>query len=233
MRSAAAYQRMKGQSSARIAAITAAGQDIGPIPGVANLPRRQAADASFRAFCDRYFPKIFYLPWSEDHLRVIGKIERTVLHGERFAVAMPRGFGKSNLCEIATLWAILTGRHRFVILISATAEYAGKSLDNIKTHLSGNALLLDDYPEAVFPIQKLEGESRRCGGQRYYGRLTHIEWNADQIVFPTLPGSRCSGACRASAASCWVRAPLSRCGIRRATSPRRSAWCAPTSTSWR
>ena len=177
-----------------MAAIAAAGQDIGPIPPVANLPRRQAADASFRAFCDSYFPKIFYLPWSDDHLRVIAKIERTVLHGERFAVAMPRGFGKSNLCEIATLWAILTGRHGFVILISATAEYAGKSLDNIKTHLSGNALLLEDYPEAVYPIQKLEGESRRCGGQRYYGRLTHIEWNADQIVIPTIPGSRCSGA---------------------------------------
>src|SRR6185436_19282947 len=39
-----------------------------------------------------------------------------------------------------------------------------------------------------------EGESRRCSGQRYYGRLTYIGWAADEIVMPAIPGSRCSGA---------------------------------------
>ncbi len=179
---------------ARIAAITAAGQEIGPLPPVLNHGRRQAADDSFRAFCETYFPLIFNLPWSRDHVRVIDKIERAVIDGDQFAVAMPRGFGKTTLCQAAALWALLTGRHRFVFLISATAEFALSALENLKTHLSGNELLLQDYPEAVFPIRAIEGESRRCGGQRYYGRLTHIEWATNQIVLPTIPGSRCSGA---------------------------------------
>ena len=170
------------------------GQDIGPIPPVGNPARRAAADASFLVFCETYSKKIFTLAWSPDHLRVIDKIERVVKHNETFAVAMPRGSGKTSLCQVAVLWALLTGRHPFVFLIASTAEYAIAMLDNLKRLLMGNDLLLQDYPEAVFPIRCLEGESRRCTGQRYYGRLTHIGWNADEIILPSIPGSRCSGA---------------------------------------
>jgi len=81
-----------------------------------------------------------------------------------------------------------------VFVIAATAEYASGALANLKSHLSGNPLLLEDYPEAVYPIRCLEGESRRCGGQRYYGVQNHIGWTAEQVVLPTIPASRCSGA---------------------------------------
>jgi hypothetical protein len=40
-------------------------------------------------------------------------------------------------------------------------------LANIKSHMVGNDLLLADYPEAIYPIRLLEGEARRCTGQRY------------------------------------------------------------------
>jgi hypothetical protein len=189
-----AYRRTKARAKARSAAQVLAGQDIGPIPPVGDPARRALADESFRAFCDCYFPRVFTLPWSDDHLLVIRKIEQVVIDHETLAVAMPRGSGKTTLCLIAVLWALLTGRHPFVFLIASTAESALALLDNLKQHLMGNELLLADYPEAVFPIRCLDGESRRCLGQRYYGRLTHIGWTSDQIVLPTIPGSRCSGA---------------------------------------
>jgi hypothetical protein len=185
--------RANVQSKAQILA----GQDIGAIPPVKDVVRRARADTDFRFFCESYFPRLFKLAWSADHLKVIAKIEQAVTlrgGGGLFAMAMPRGSGKTTLCQIACLWAMLTGRQRFVFLIAATAEYASAALSNLKSHLSQNELLLEDYPEAVYPIRCLEGESRRCGGQRYYGRLTHIGWTADQIVLPTIPGSRCSGA---------------------------------------
>ncbi len=171
----------------------AAGQEIGQIPPAKNIARRKAAAASFRAFCESYFPVVFYLPWSDDHLRVISKIERTVIHGDQLAVAMPRGFGKTKLCEVAVVWAALTGRHRFVVLIAATADLADSALSNIKTHLSSNPLLLEDFPEAVYPIRKLESESRRCVGQRCNGKLTNIGWSGDQVVLPTVDESPSSG----------------------------------------
>jgi len=37
----------------------------------------------------RTFPHLFTLEWSQDHLRVIAKIEQVVRHRETLAVAMP------------------------------------------------------------------------------------------------------------------------------------------------
>ena len=188
------YNRVRKKAQARSAALVASGQEIGPLPPVRDPRRRAAADASFRVFCESYFPRLFTLEWSGDHLRVIAKIETAVTVGGQFAVAMPRGFGKTTLCQVAALWAILTGRHQFVFLISATAEFATAALANLKSHLSSNELLLEDYPDAVFPIHHLEGESRRCSGQRHYGHLTHIGLLADQLILPTIQGSHSSGA---------------------------------------
>jgi hypothetical protein len=188
------YEQAKRRAIAASQVRTLAGQDIGALPPIRDPQRRAKADADFRFFCESYFPRLFTLAWSADHLKIITKIEAAVLRGGLFAMAMPRGSGKTSLCQTAALWAMLTGRQQFVFLIAATAEYASSALANLKSHLSQNERLLEDYPEAVFPIRCLEGESRRCSGQRYYGRQTHIGWTADQIVLPTIPGSRCSGA---------------------------------------
>ena len=46
----------------------------------------------------------------------------------------------------------------------------------------------------VYPIQCLDGIANRCSGQLYKGQRTHIGWTAREIVLPTMPGSRASGA---------------------------------------
>jgi hypothetical protein len=171
-----------------------AGQDIAPIPACANPANRRRADADFRFFCETYFPKVFYLPWSEDHLRVIAKIERVVIHRDTLAVAMPRGHGKTSLCLAAVEWGILTGRHPFVYLIAGSEETAIRLLANVKTHLMTSDELLADYPESIYPIRSLGGESRRCNGQRYYGVSTRIVWGKDEVALPTIPSSPASGA---------------------------------------
>lgn len=188
------YRHKLEGAKARTRQLVRVGQDIAPIPAPQNLTRRARADKDFRYFCETYFAKLFSLEWSEDHLTIISKIERVVLKNETFAIAMPRGSGKTTLCRVAVIWAVLTGSHQYVYLISATADYAHRALANIKTELQTNDLLLADYPEAVYPIRQLEGESRRCSGQRYHGERTFIEWNADRIVMASIPGSRCASA---------------------------------------
>ena len=71
--------------------------------------RRQRALESLLAFCE-YFPARFYLPWSADHLKVISRLEECVRSGGRFALAMPRGGGKTSLCGTACLWALYPRR---------------------------------------------------------------------------------------------------------------------------
>ena len=187
------YERHKDAAAARQATISRRGRDIGAIPEVKDRGRREAARTCYRTFCT-YFPATFTLPWSRDHLRVIDRIEEVVLHGGLFAVAMPRASGKTSLAEAACIWATLYGHRRFVVLIGSDKGAAKQMLDSIKSELSSNELLLEDFPEVCYPIARLEGIANRCKGQLYGGEPTAIEWKADRVVLPTIDGSIASGA---------------------------------------
>jgi hypothetical protein len=188
------YEALKERARARNAAIAKAGRDIGELPAVVDSVRRQKAADSFQYFCEAYFPQTFHLAWSDDHRRVIAKIEEAVLYGGLFALAMPRGSGKTTIAECACLWAILFGHRQFVALIGASEAHAEEMLESIKMELDGNDLLLEDFPEAVYPIQCLDGIANRCAGQLHQGERTHISWTAREIVLPTIVGSEASGA---------------------------------------
>jgi hypothetical protein len=85
---------------------------------------------------------------------------------------------------------VLYGHRDFVCLIGSDEGHAMDMLESIKMELDGNDLLLEDFPEVVFPIQCLDGIANRCNGQLYQGERTHIGWTAREIVLPTMPGSR-------------------------------------------
>jgi hypothetical protein len=188
------YGKLKERARARNVAIALAGRDIGELPPVADPDRKARASRDFRFFCESYFPLTFHLNWSDDHLKVINRIEQAVMSGGLFSMAMPRGSGKTTICECACIWAALNGHREFVCLIGSDEGHAMDMLDSIKMELDGNELLLADYPEVVFPIQALDGIANRCNGQLYQGHRTHIGWTAREIVLPTMPGSVASGA---------------------------------------
>lgn len=170
------------------------GRDIGGLPPVENPTREATADRSFRAFCESYFPEVFSLTFSDDHLKVIAKAEQAVLHGGLFALAMARGSGKTTIAECACLWAILYGHREFVCLIGSDEQHASDMLESLKTELDTIDLLLADFPEIVFPIRCLEGIAHRANGQLFRGLRTHIGWTAKEIILPTIPASTGSGA---------------------------------------
>ncbi len=165
---------------------------MGPSPLLPD--RKEACSRSFRRFCETYFPQTFHLAWSPDHLKVIAKIEEAVLEGGLFAMAMPRGSGKTTLCETACLWALLYGHREFVALIGSDEEHAADMLESIKSELENNDLIEEDFSEVAGPIRALEGIHQRAAGQLYQGARTHVGWTAKDIVLPTIPGSAASGA---------------------------------------
>ncbi|QDU28050.1 Phage terminase large subunit (GpA) [Anatilimnocola aggregata] len=188
------YEELKDRARARNAALSLAGRDIGELPEVVNPQRKARAQDDFQFFCEEYFHTTFHHPWSDDHLKVIRKIQKAVIEGGLFAMAMPRGSGKSSLCEVACIWALLFGHRQFVCLIGSDEGHAAEMLESIKTELEGNDLLLEDYPEVVYPIRALDGIANRCSGQLYQGERTHISWTAKEIVLPTMPASPASAA---------------------------------------
>ena len=191
---AESYEQRKKRETERLNEQARQGRDIGPIPPVKKPRRKKAAGCDFKKFCGSYFPDTFNLEWSDDHIKVIRQIEDSVLRGGLFATAMPRGSGKTSLAEVACEWAILYGYHPFLALLGSDEGHAGQMLDSVKTDFESNDLLLDDFPEAVYPIRMLEGIAHRCNGQLCCGERTHVDWTAGQIVMPTIKGSKASGA---------------------------------------
>ena len=174
-------------------ALALAGRDIGELPPVAHPDAKEACRTDFRLFCETYFPETYTLAWSPDHLKAISKIETAVLQGGLFALAMPRGSGKTQMSETAAVWAMLYGHREFVCLIGATESAALEMLDSIKTELEVNERLEEDFPEVVFPVRMLDGIANRCAGQLYKGERTRITWTSGEIVLPTIAGSPASG----------------------------------------
>jgi hypothetical protein len=191
--SSRSYDERRDAERQRQADQSLAGRDIGALPEVANPQRKADCERNFQLFCESYFPETFALSWSPDHLKVIGKIEKAVLSGGLFAMAMPRGSGKSSLSETAALWAMLYGHREFVTLIGSTESAALEILDSIKTELEVNELLAEDFPEVCFPIAALEGIANRCAGQLHNGERTRITWTSNEIVLPSIKGSKASG----------------------------------------
>ena len=117
-----------------------------------------------------------------------------LIHGGKFVIAAPRSEGKTSISEGAVIWALLYGHSTFIIYVGASKEAAMDSFESIQAELESNEILLNYFPEAVYPIHRLEGQNNRSKGQLCNGERTHIEWRSDRIVFPTIPGSFCSGS---------------------------------------
>ncbi|MBC7352837.1 MAG: site-specific DNA-methyltransferase [Thermogutta sp.] len=130
------------------------------VRGTSPRANRARAAGDFRFFCEQYFPLTFHLPWSADHLKVISKIEQAALRGGLFALAMPRGSGKTTICECACIWAVLYGHREFVCLLGSDEGHAMDMLESIKMELEGNEVLLEDFPDGVSP-HPLSGRDRQ------------------------------------------------------------------------
>ena len=190
-----AYDRHKDRASSAKRDVSANARDIGEMPPIANAKRRAACRLDFRHFCETYLADLFPLAWSADHLTAIAKIEGAVLRGELFAFAMPRGSGKTTLCEAACLWAMLYGHRQFIVLVGADQTIASSMADSLKAQIENNDLLLDDFPESCYPVRALDRIAQRAKGQTYQGTPTEMQWAADQITLPWIKGSPSAGTC--------------------------------------
>jgi hypothetical protein len=195
---AAAYRRQKTRANNRGRRKSADVREIAATcPRIANKARRQAAIDSLETYCRTYKPNIFALPFSPDHRQVIEALETTINAGGQFALAMPRGSGKTSLAEAAAEWAILRGSRKFVLIICATKDHAITSLASLGNTFARNPILLADFPETCWPIHRLEGITQRrllWNGAPIVQRQT-----SQTLILPNLPKSTTSSAILATA----------------------------------
>lgn len=162
---------------------TAAVAEIGPIPPVKDPKRRRACERDLHLFLTTYFPHSTGLnPFSDDHRRVIERIQRCALSGGRFWQAVYRGFAKSTIAENTAIWATAYGHRGYVVIFGADKGAADDQIESIRLELETNDLLYEDFPEMCHPIRALEGKPQRCKSQCLDGERTYIEWKAGRIV---------------------------------------------------
>ncbi|MEM9108598.1 MAG: terminase gpA endonuclease subunit [Planctomycetota bacterium] len=187
------YERRKERARKTQAAMSAGGRDIGPPSPVVDQARKDDCRNNFKLYCETYYPEAFNMAWSEDHIRVANRIERVILKGGLFAMAMPRGSGKTTLCTAGCSFAAVYGHRRFPVVIGSDEQSAIEILNSLKVDLESNELLHEDFPEVCFPIRCLDRIANRCAGQTCHGIPTRIRWTEKEIVLPTMSDSPASG----------------------------------------
>ena len=182
--------KYRERDRAKKAARLAAGRDIGLIPKIQDPGRRQAAHYDLKSFCENYLPKVFHKAWSQDHLKVIGQLEDTIIRGGLYSYAMPRGTGKTSLAIAASIWALLYGHRRWVCVIGSNEDMSGAIISAITSELSFNDNLAADFPESAGCIASLGGETRRAKGQICRGVTTSLDISRNKIVLPTITAAQ-------------------------------------------
>ena len=142
----------------------------------------------------RAFPERFYNPFTDDQREMVEAMMHAAKHGGDQAIAATRGDGKTTLAECVITLLICWGLLRFPAVFAATGRDAEQILSNIKGEFEGNDRLHAAWPEVCEPVRMLEGAPQRAGGQTVDGVRTRMQWSGDGVRFPTVPGSKASGA---------------------------------------
>ena len=151
--------------------------------------KRKRLEADFPAWLRFHGGEAFADKWSPDHLAVLAKIKEAIDKGGHFALAMPRGHGKTTILKWSLLYVMLTGKRRYVVVVAATAELAGALTDFVRAQLIENPTLLEHYPHVCHYAKATEGKAIKA---KYMLRRDFkplgLGWGKATLILPTPMG---------------------------------------------
>lgn len=163
------------------------------IPECQNPKEREACRFNLAKFKERYFKPRQPLSTAPFQIERLERIQHLMLYGGQVAQAEPRSSAKTTDAQIATVWGLLYGHHRFVLFGRETGPKAVELIGNIKTWLEKSEELMADFPELCVPVRALEGSALRCRSQTVGGVRTRMQWSKNFIQFPEIEGFEGSG----------------------------------------
>jgi len=150
-----------------------------------DMDRRWKLEKSLPDWLKFYLEPAFPWPWSKSHIVFLGQLQSAIEQGSSQAVAMPRGEGKTTIAKGAMLWAMLSGKCRYGLLVGATKINAVAMLKDIKNWVADPSLMLaKDYREVCAPIEFLKGIPLRAKYQTSFGEPSRIEWTSERMCLP-------------------------------------------------
>jgi hypothetical protein len=172
-----------------INAKTAAAQEIGPLPDVANPQRRERCTADNLLFAETYFGPTFYRGWAPYQREMMDSFQEVILNGGKKVRAVRRGGLKSTCARASVVWATMNGHSNFTVLVGASESQANDHRKNFFDLMVSSATLLEDYPELMPLAQKWKQPKRQF---RLDGRLLEMTHKDEKgrIVFPDIHGAK-------------------------------------------
>jgi hypothetical protein len=118
---------------------------------------RERCEADIQTFAAHFFARHTRLAFGLMHRELMTLYRRSLRHADiasrpprRLAIAAPRGSAKSTLKSlILPIHAVLTGRERYILILSATLKQAQLRLQNIRAEIQGNDVLRRFYPREI------------------------------------------------------------------------------------
>ena len=148
--------------------------------------RRNDCLANPELFLTTYFQSTFYQPFTPDRLAMLESIVDAAKYGGDFALAGPRGEGKTRLAMYGACYLMFSMLSPFPVVIGKSQTKSQNELKTIKEQLQQNELLIADFPEVGVPFQSVGGWSSRARMQTVSGKNTNMELAADHLIFPTI-----------------------------------------------
>lgn len=148
-----------------------------------NWERRNYALQSLENFIDTYSVGIILdSPPSDNARKAIRDMDYALQDSRPYMINLPRGAGKSCFSVSALMYQILSGRRKFVVIISANQEAAYSLLSDCFRFISdGDSAIVQDFPESLLPFVLCSGSYRRI--QTYNGYQLELIKNNSVIRF--------------------------------------------------
>ena len=168
-----------------INAKTAASQEVGPLPPIANPGRRERCKVDLVAFCREYFAPTFYLPLAPYQVTMLERFQHVTLNAGKDCHAVRRGGLKSTCARAAAIWAAIYGHRKLIVLVGATDDKSNEHRENFFALMASSAKLQDDFPELIPLLAKWKQPKKQF---RLDGRLLtlHPKDERGRIVFPDI-----------------------------------------------
>jgi hypothetical protein len=159
------------------------------IPYPANIERRLECLDDPILFLQTYFAETFSQPFTDDRKAMLLSIVDAARYGGDFAIAGPRGEGKTRIAIYGAVYLMVANLSTFPIVIGKSQSKAQNELKTIKERLQQSELFIADFPEIGVLFEAIGGWSSRARMQTVGGKYTNISIAADHLVFPTITRS--------------------------------------------
>lgn len=147
-----AYNKLSREKSRKLT-----GDAVKPL----DLDFEQPDPLDAEAWLLAYLPNAFPLPFGQVHREIIKAVSYAIESGGNVAIAAPRGTGKSTLVNGLVLWALMTGRTAFPVVLPWDDRAKRRALRFWAGELCFNARLNRDYNDITEPFVKSRGIANR------------------------------------------------------------------------